>query len=60
MTGILTGNPGAGKSATFNRLTGASVVVSNCRGTTVEFVRGTMRIEGRLRTGGGERRRVDA
>lgn len=39
----LAGNPNVGKSAVFNRLTGASVIVSNYPGTTVEFASGTMR-----------------
>jgi len=42
----LVGNPNVGKSAVFNRLTGASVIVSNYPGTTVEFTRGTMRLGG--------------
>ena len=40
---VLAGNPNVGKSALFNRLIGASVIVSNYPGTTVEFTRGTMR-----------------
>lgn len=42
----LVGNPNVGKSAVFNRLTGASVIVSNYPGTTVEFTRGTMHLGG--------------
>jgi ferrous iron transport protein B len=38
------GNPNVGKSALFNRLTGARVVVSNYPGTTVEITRGRMRL----------------
>jgi ferrous iron transport protein B len=44
---LLIGNPNVGKSVVFNRLTGASVVSSNYPGTTVEFTKGTMRVEGR-------------
>ncbi|MFO7870806.1 MAG: ferrous iron transporter B [Kiritimatiellia bacterium] len=41
---LLMGNPNVGKSAVFNRLTGANVIVSNYPGTTVEFARGRMRV----------------
>ncbi|MBE7558471.1 ferrous iron transporter B [bacterium] len=44
---IMVGHPNVGKSALFNRLTGARVVVSNYPGTTVEFTRGVMRLVGR-------------
>jgi len=44
---LLIGNPNVGKSVLFNRLTGANVIVSNYPGTTVEFVKGTMKIAGR-------------
>jgi ferrous iron transport protein B len=40
------GNPNVGKSAIFNRLTGADVIVSNYAGTTVEFTKGSMKIAG--------------
>jgi len=40
------GNPNVGKSVIFNRLTGTDVIVSNYPGTTVEFTKGYMRIEG--------------
>ncbi len=40
------GNPNVGKSALFSRLTGVNVIVSNYPGTTVEFKKGTMRIDG--------------
>jgi len=40
------GNPNVGKSAVFNRLTGADVIVSNYAGTTVDFTKGGMRIAG--------------
>ncbi len=43
---LLMGNPNVGKSAVFNRLTGANVIVSNYPGTTVEFTKGIMRIAG--------------
>jgi len=46
VTIALVGNPNVGKSAVFNRLTGASVIVSNYPGTTVEFTRGTTRVGG--------------
>lgn len=38
----MVGNPNVGKSALFNRLTGANAVVSNYPGTTVDFTRGTL------------------
>jgi ferrous iron transport protein B len=41
---LLFGNPNVGKSAMFNRLTGASVIISNYPGTTVEFTRGSMKL----------------
>ncbi|MBA7640711.1 Fe(2+) transporter FeoB [subsurface metagenome] len=44
---LLMGNPNVGKSVVFNRLTGADVIVSNYAGTTVEFTKGSTRIEGR-------------
>lgn len=40
-TVLMIGNPNVGKSALFNRLTGASAVVSNYQGTTVDVTRGT-------------------
>ena len=43
---ILMGNPNVGKSVVFNRVTGADVIASNYGGTTVEFTKGSMRIEG--------------
>ena len=43
---LLMGNPNVGKSAVFNRLTGANVIVSNYAGTTVEFTKGIMKIAG--------------
>ena len=41
---LLMGNPNVGKSAIFNRLTGANVIVSNYAGTTVEFTKGSLKI----------------
>jgi len=41
---LLMGNPNVGKSAVFNRLTGADVIISNYAGTTVEFTKGSMKI----------------
>jgi ferrous iron transport protein B len=40
------GNPNVGKSAVFNRLTGANVIISNYAGTTVEFTKGVLRLAG--------------
>ena len=40
------GNPNVGKSVVFSRLTGANVIASNYPGTTVDFSKGKMRIEG--------------
>jgi ferrous iron transport protein B len=40
------GNPNVGKSAIFNRLTGANVIVSNYAGTTVEFTKGSLKVAG--------------
>ena len=41
----LVGPPNVGKSALFNRLTGAYVTVSNYPGTSVEVARGTLRLQ---------------
>ncbi|MBN1759271.1 MAG: ferrous iron transporter B [Chitinispirillaceae bacterium] len=41
---LLMGNPNVGKSALFNRLTGADVIISNYPGTTVEFSQGKIRL----------------
>jgi len=41
---LLVGNPNVGKSAIFSRLTGAQVVISNYPGTTVEFIRGKIKL----------------
>ena len=43
---LLVGNPNVGKSAVFSRLTGVHVIASNYPGTTVEFTKGTMEVEG--------------
>jgi len=42
---LLMGNPNVGKSAVFNRLTGAKVIESNYPGTTVDYTKGYMRLE---------------
>jgi ferrous iron transport protein B len=44
---VLMGNPNVGKSVVFSRLTGANVIASNYPGTTVDFSKGKMRIEGK-------------
>jgi ferrous iron transport protein B len=44
---LLMGNPNVGKSVVFNRLTGADVIAANYPGTTVEFTKGRMKIEGK-------------
>ncbi|MEJ2215316.1 MAG: ferrous iron transport protein B [Gemmatimonadota bacterium] len=44
---VLVGSPNVGKSALFNRLTGAYVTVSNYPGTSVEVTRGSARLGGR-------------
>lgn len=44
---ILIGNPNVGKSALFNRLTGAYAAVSNYPGTTVALDEGRCRLNGR-------------
>lgn len=43
---LLMGHPNVGKSAVFNRLTGAKVTESNYPGTTVDYTKGRVRIEG--------------
>jgi ferrous iron transport protein B len=45
---VLMGNPNVGKSVVFSRLTGARVITSNYPGTTVDFSRGKMRLEGEI------------
>lgn len=44
---LLMGNPNVGKSAVFNRLTGAKATESNYPGTTVDYTKGYMRLEGK-------------
>ncbi|MFC1666439.1 FeoB small GTPase domain-containing protein [Candidatus Omnitrophota bacterium] len=41
---LLMGNPNVGKSTIFSRLTGASIVISNYPGSTVEFTQGNVKI----------------
>ena len=43
---LLMGHPNVGKSAFFNRLTGARAIESNYPGTTVDYTKGWMRLEG--------------
>ena len=43
---VLFGNPNVGKSVIFSRLTGVQVIASNYPGTTVEFTKGYMRLDG--------------
>ena len=43
---FLVGNPNVGKSALFSRLTGVHVVASNYPGTTVEYSKGYLRMNG--------------
>jgi ferrous iron transport protein B len=42
---VLLGNPNVGKSVVFSRLTGVDVIVSNYAGTTVEFTKGSIKVE---------------
>lgn len=44
---LLMGHPNVGKSVFFNRLTGARVIESNYPGTTVDYTKGYMRLEGK-------------
>jgi len=44
---VLMGNPNVGKSVVFSRLTGANVISSNYPGTTVDFSKGKMRLNGK-------------
>lgn len=44
---LLMGNPNVGKSVVFSRLTGADVIASNYPGTTVDFTKGKMSVEGK-------------
>ncbi|MGC9308783.1 MAG: FeoB small GTPase domain-containing protein [Thermoplasmatota archaeon] len=43
---VLMGNPNVGKSVVFARLTGAQVISSNYPGTTIDYSKGKLRIEG--------------
>lgn len=45
---VLMGNPNVGKSVVFSRLTGANVIASNYPGTTVDFTKGKMKINGKI------------
>ena len=44
---LLMGHPNVGKSVVFNRLTGARATESNYPGTTVDYTKGWMRLEGK-------------
>ena len=44
---VLMGNPNVGKSVVFSRLTGAKVISSNYPGTTVDYSKGTMILDGK-------------
>jgi len=44
---VLMGNPNVGKSVVFSRLTGAKVISSNYPGTTVDFSKGKMILQGK-------------
>jgi ferrous iron transport protein B len=44
---LLMGHPNVGKSVVFNRLTGANVMISNYPGTTVDYSKGYMKIDGK-------------
>ena len=44
---LLMGNPNVGKSVVFNRLTGIKVIISNYPGTTIEFLEGSMILDGK-------------
>jgi len=43
---VLMGNPNVGKSVVFSRLTGAKVISSNYPGTTIDFSKGYMILDG--------------
>jgi ferrous iron transport protein B len=43
---LLMGHPNVGKSVFFNRLTGAHVIESNYPGTTVDYTKGYMKLDG--------------
>ena len=42
---FLIGNPNVGKSVIFSRLTGVQVISSNFPGTTVEFIKGYLKVD---------------
>ncbi len=42
---LLIGNPNAGKSVVFNRLTGVDVISSNYPGTSIDYAKGYLKIE---------------
>lgn len=42
---LLVGNPNVGKSLIFSRLSGIDVIISNYPGTTVDFTRGSVKID---------------
>ncbi len=44
---LLMGNPNVGKSVVFSRLTGVHVIASNYPGTTVEYTKGSLNLEGK-------------
>lgn len=44
---LLMGNPNVGKSVVFSRLTGVHVVASNYPGTTVEYTKGSLKVDGK-------------
>jgi len=44
---VLMGNPNVGKSVVFSRLTGAKVISSNYPGTTVDYLKGKMLLDGK-------------
>lgn len=41
---FLIGNPNVGKSVVFSRLTGVNVIASNYPGTTVELIKGYLKL----------------
>jgi ferrous iron transport protein B len=43
---LLAGNPNVGKSVIFSRLTGIKVIISNYPGTTVEYTKGYIKLNG--------------
>ena len=45
---VLMGDPNVGKSVLFSRLTGVDVIISNYPGTTVDYSKGRMAVEGSM------------